>query len=76
MTFGYNASTAFGNTTATIIDHAKDLLTCLVDKREEEGDIRLTLAYPGNKQADHIRGSFSGWHCHQTGWCSDSYKGR
>ena len=36
MSFGYNASAAFGNTTATIADHAKDLLGCLVDKREEE----------------------------------------
>ena len=39
MSFGYNASAAFGNTTATITDHAKDLLTCLIDKREE-GDVR------------------------------------
>jgi hypothetical protein len=31
MSFGYNASAAFGNTTATsIADHVKDLLTCLV----------------------------------------------
>ncbi len=36
MTFGYNASAAFGNTTADIMDHAKGLLTCLVDKREED----------------------------------------
>jgi hypothetical protein len=36
MSFGYNASAAFGNTTATIADHAKDLLACLIDKREEE----------------------------------------
>jgi hypothetical protein len=36
MSFGYNASAAFGNTTANITDHAKDLLTCLIDKREEE----------------------------------------
>jgi hypothetical protein len=38
MSFGYNASAAFGNTTATIADHARDLLGCLVDKREE-GDV-------------------------------------
>jgi hypothetical protein len=37
MSFGYNANAAFGNTTATIADHAKDLLACLIDKREEEG---------------------------------------
>jgi hypothetical protein len=36
MSFGYNASVALGNTTATIADHAKDLLGCMVDKREEE----------------------------------------
>jgi hypothetical protein len=36
MTFGYNADAAFGNTTADIIDHAKGLLTSLVDKREED----------------------------------------
>jgi hypothetical protein len=36
MTYGYNASAAFGNTTADIIDHAKGLLSSLIDKREEE----------------------------------------
>lgn len=36
MTFGCNADTAFGNTTADIIDHAKSLLSSLVDKREED----------------------------------------
>lgn len=36
MTFGYNADAAFGNTTADIIDHAKGLLSSLVDKREED----------------------------------------
>lgn len=35
MTFGYNAGTAFGNSTADIIDHAKSLLSSLIDKREE-----------------------------------------
>jgi len=35
MTFGYNADAAFGNTTAGIMDHAKALLSSLVDKREE-----------------------------------------
>jgi hypothetical protein len=34
MTFGYNADAAFGNTTADILDHARDLLSSLVDKRE------------------------------------------
>jgi len=35
MTFGYNAAAAFGQSTAEVIDHAKSLLTSLVDKREE-----------------------------------------
>lgn len=35
LTFGYNADAAFGNTTADIVDHAKDLLGSLIDKREE-----------------------------------------
>lgn len=38
MAFGYNADAAFGNTTADIIDHAKDLLSSLIDRREEEGE--------------------------------------
>lgn len=36
MAFGYNVNVAFGNTTADIVDHAKDLLGELIDKREEE----------------------------------------
>lgn len=36
MTFGYNADAVFGNTTAEIIDHAKSLLSSLVDRREED----------------------------------------
>ena len=36
MTFGYNADVAFGNTTASIKDHAMDLLGCLVDEREDD----------------------------------------
>ena len=39
MTFGYNADAAFGNTTAEIVDHAKSLLSSLVDRREED-DVR------------------------------------
>jgi hypothetical protein len=35
MTFGYNAAAAFGRSTADIIDHAKDLLSSLIDKRED-----------------------------------------
>jgi hypothetical protein len=40
MAFGYNANAAFGNTTADIVDHAKDLLGSLLDTREE-GDEKL-----------------------------------
>lgn len=36
MTFGYMAGAAFGNSTADITDYAKDLLSSLVDKREED----------------------------------------
>jgi len=36
MTFGYNADAAFGNTTVNINDHAKDLLSSLINKREED----------------------------------------
>lgn len=35
MTFDYNAVLAFGQSTAEVVDHAKALLACLVDKREE-----------------------------------------
>lgn len=35
MTFSYDAAAAFGQSTAEVIDHAKSLLTSLVDKREE-----------------------------------------
>jgi hypothetical protein len=40
LSFGYNADAAFGNTTADVIDHAKDLLSSLIDKREED-DVSL-----------------------------------
>jgi hypothetical protein len=36
MSFGYNANAMFGNSTADIMDHAKDLLSSLIDKREED----------------------------------------
>jgi hypothetical protein len=41
MSFGYNAKAAFGNSTANIIDHAKDLLSSLIDEREEDN-----VSYP------------------------------
>ena len=36
MNYAYNADFAFGNTVADIVDSAKDLLNCLIDKREQE----------------------------------------
>lgn len=43
MTFGYNADVAFGNTTADINDHAKGLLSSLIDKRETDEVSRSCL---------------------------------
>ena len=34
MTFGYNAAAAFGQSTSDVIDHAKGLLSSLVDKEK------------------------------------------
>ncbi|KAN0086995.1 vegetative incompatibility protein HET-E-1 [Elaphomyces granulatus] len=48
MSFGYNASAALGNTTATIADHAKDLLGCMVDKREEEDEKTRPIIFVGH----------------------------
>ncbi|RDL41952.1 Uncharacterized protein BP5553_01931 [Venustampulla echinocandica] len=45
MTFGYNADAAFGNTTADIVDHAKDLLSSLIDKREEEHENQRPIIF-------------------------------
>lgn len=38
FTFACNASVAFGNTTADIVDHARDLLGCLIDQREDDSE--------------------------------------
>jgi hypothetical protein len=35
LTFGYYTAAAFSESTAEVINHAKSLLTSLVDKREE-----------------------------------------
>ncbi|KAN0086965.1 hypothetical protein V8E54_000653 [Elaphomyces granulatus] len=48
MSFGYNASAALGNTTATIADHAKDLLGCMVDKREEADEKTRPIIFVGH----------------------------
>jgi hypothetical protein len=60
MTFGYNAAAAFGRSTADVIDHAKDLLSSLVDKREDDKVTCLStsmehgawLTADGRKQID------------------------
>jgi alpha-beta hydrolase superfamily lysophospholipase len=36
MTFGYNAAAALGRSMADVVDHARDLLSCLLDKRNRE----------------------------------------
>jgi len=36
MSFEYNAAFAFGGSTADVGDHAKDLLSDLIDKREQD----------------------------------------
>jgi hypothetical protein len=53
MTFGYNAAAAFGRSTADIIDQAKDLLSSLVDKREDDKVTCLSIIY-GTCLADNI----------------------
>jgi hypothetical protein len=45
LSFGYNANAAFGNTTANISDHAKDLLSSLVTKRDSD-DVSHLLSSP------------------------------
>lgn len=45
FTFGYNADAAFGNTTADIVDHAKDLLGSLIDKREEQDEMLRPIIF-------------------------------
>ncbi|KAI9764475.1 MAG: hypothetical protein M1840_008401 [Geoglossum simile] len=48
MTFGYNSDVAFGNTTSGIADHAKALLSSLVDKREEDDGMRKPIIFVGH----------------------------
>ena len=43
MTFGYDARAAFGNSTADIEDHIMNLVSSLVNKRQED-DARLRLS--------------------------------
>ncbi|KAH0552892.1 hypothetical protein GP486_006908, partial [Trichoglossum hirsutum] len=48
LTFGYNANAAFGNSTADIVDHAKSLLSSLVDKREEDDELSRPIIFIGH----------------------------
>ena len=52
MTFGYNADVAFGKTTAEIVDHAKGLLSSLVDRREENNVRYQYLLGPRDASAE------------------------
>lgn len=45
MTFGYNATAAFGQSTSGVIDHAKSLLSSLIDKRDEPEEIDRPLIF-------------------------------
>lgn len=72
MTFGYNADVAFGNSTADINDHAKDLLSSLIDQREEDDVSRCCLLlqpgrslmyrHSGSVETSHIHCSLARWH--------------
>ena len=48
MSFEYNADAAFGNTTADIIDNAKSLLSSMIDKREEDDELRRPIIFIGH----------------------------
>ncbi|EFY94038.2 hypothetical protein MAA_10501 [Metarhizium robertsii ARSEF 23] len=48
MTFGYNADAAFSNSTSDIIDHAKSLLSSLVDEREEKDEMLRPIVFVGH----------------------------
>ncbi|PVH92190.1 hypothetical protein DM02DRAFT_576133 [Periconia macrospinosa] len=48
MTFGYDATAAFGDTTADIEDHARDLLISLVDEREEDDEAQRPIIFIGH----------------------------
>jgi hypothetical protein len=45
FTFEYNASAAFGSSTADIADHARNLLSSLVDQREEDGEQKRRIIF-------------------------------
>lgn len=75
MTFSYNATMAFGKSASDVIDHAKGLLSSLVDKREES-EVRISFRLPsydgksnhitGERPASHIRSTLSRRNCSET----------
>lgn len=77
LTFGYDASGAFGRATADVIDHAKSLLSSLLDKRDEEDVGRgisvevqraiLLMSAIGEGEANHIHSALARWYCGKAG---------
>jgi hypothetical protein len=74
MTFGYDASAAFGNTTAGIEDRAKGLLTSLVDKRVEDdvgwyapGCWTAAENFLGSEKTNHFHRTFIRWNRDKAG---------
>lgn len=67
ITFSYNAAVVFGESTAAVIDHAKSLLSSLVDKRENlnVGTYANIIAhasdiFTGGTSAPYIYRAFTG----------------
>ena len=65
MTFGYNADAAFGQSTAEVTDHAKSLLSSLIDKREEP-EVQNEAKTMSGKDIDVLIGSYSSIDLHRT----------
>ncbi|TVY88975.1 Protein SERAC1 [Lachnellula willkommii] len=48
MVFGYDATPIFANSTAGIVEHARDLLRCLVETREGRDETKRPLIFIGH----------------------------
>lgn len=48
MVFGYNAKPVLASSTAGVVEHARDLLTCLLEVREERDVSFPLLCADGN----------------------------
>ncbi|TVY49381.1 Protein SERAC1 [Lachnellula occidentalis] len=48
MVFGYDATPIFANSTAGIVEHARDLLRCLVEMREGRDETKRPLIFIGH----------------------------